>query len=91
MVQGTPIRWRGGTGRRGFQDCFIRVFQSVGLENVETEMKHRYEQAVQDGHSVLAVLAPSEERKDRAAQILKECGGGFINFFGRLNVERATR
>jgi hypothetical protein len=81
-------RLAGGTGRRGFQDWFIRLTGSVGLKNAETEMKDRYEQALRDGHTVLAILTPTEDRKDRAAQILKECGGRFINFFGRLNVER---
>ena len=81
-------RLAGGTGRRGFQDWFIRLTGSVGLKNAETEMKDRYEQALRDGHTVLTILTPTEDRKDRAAQILKECGGRFINFFGRLNVER---
>lgn len=84
-------RLRGGTGRRGFQDWFIRLTGSVGLKNAETEMKDRYEQALRDGHTVLAILTPTEDRKDRAAEMIKECGGRFINFFGRLNVERITR
>jgi len=83
-------RVEAGTGRRGFQDWFIRLFQSVGLRNAETEMKDRYEQALRDGHTVLAVMAPTDERKDLAAQIIRECGGHFINFFGHLNVERIT-
>ena len=64
---------------------------SVGLKNSETEMKDRYEQALRDGHTVLAVLVPTEERKDRAARILKECGGRFMNYFGPLNVEQISR
>jgi hypothetical protein len=84
-------RLASGTGRQGFQDWFIRLTGSVGLKNAETEMKDRYEQALRDGHTVLTVLTPTEDRKDRAAQSLKECGGRFINFFGRLNVERIAR
>ena len=84
-------RLGGGTGRGGLQDWFIRLTGSVGLKNAETEMKDRYEQALRDGNTVLAILTPTDDRKDRAAQILKECGGRFINFFGRLNVERITR
>ena len=83
-------RSESGTGRQGFQDLFIRLTGSVGLKNAETEMKEHYEQALREGHTVLAVLAPTEERKDRAARILKECGGRFINFLGRLDVERIT-
>ena len=80
-----------GTGRRGFQDWLIRLFQSVGVRNAETEMRDHYEQALRDGHTVLAVLASTEERKDLAAQMIRECGGHFINFFGQLNVQRITR
>jgi hypothetical protein len=76
------------TGRRGLQDWWIRAAQRLGLENAETEVKERYEKALRDGHTVIAILAPTEERKDRAANLLRECGGHFINFFGRLAVQR---
>lgn len=76
------------TGRRGLSDWFIRLFQSVGLKNAETELKEHYEQALRDGHAVIAILTPTDERKDLAVQLLRECGARFINYFGRLNVER---
>ncbi len=79
-----------GTGRRGLQDWFIRLTGSVGLKNAETEMKERYEQALRENQTVVAVLAPTEERKDLAADILRKCGGRFINFFGPLHVERVA-
>jgi hypothetical protein len=78
----------GATGRRGFRDWLLRVFESAGVTNIEIEVKDRYEQALRDGYTVLGVPAPTEERKDRAAEILRGCGGSFINFFGRLSVER---
>jgi hypothetical protein len=81
-------RLGGGSGREGPQDWFIRLTGSVGLKNAETEMKDRYEEALRAGHTVVAILTPTDDRKERAAQILNECGGRFINFFGRLNVER---
>jgi hypothetical protein len=84
-------RVEAGTGRQGFQDWLIRLFQSVGLRNTETEMKDHYEQALRDGHTVIAVLAPIEERKDIAARMIRECDGHYINFFGHLNVQRITR
>jgi hypothetical protein len=80
-----------GTGRQGLQDWFIRLTRSVGLKNAETEMKERYEEALRDNRSVVAVLAPTEARKDLAADIFRKCGGRFINFFGELNVERIAR
>jgi hypothetical protein len=78
------------TGRRGLVALTIRLFQRIGLENAEIEMKEHYEKALRDGRTVMAILAPTDERKDRAAQILKECGGHFINFYGRLAVQRIT-
>ena len=29
--------------------------------------------------------------KDRAAELIGKCGGRFINFFGRLNIQRIAR
>ena len=84
-------RLGGGTGRGGRQDWFIRLTGSVGLKNAETEMKDRYEEALRAGNTVIAILAPRDDRKERAAQILNECGGRIINWFGRLDVERIAR
>ena len=84
-------RLGGGTGRGGLQDWFIRLTGSVGLKNAETEMKDRYEEALRAGNTVIAILAPRDDRKERAAQILNECGGRIINWFGRLDVERIAR
>jgi hypothetical protein len=81
-------RLTAGTGRQGIHDWFIRVTGSLGLKNAETEMKERYEHELRQGGTLVAVLAPTEDRKDLAAQLLQQCGGHFINFFGRLNVER---
>ena len=36
----------------------------------------------------MAVLAPTEERKELAAQLLRDCGAQFIHFFGALALER---
>ena len=79
------------SGRRGGQDWWIRVFQRLGLENAEIELKERYEQALRDGATAIAVLAPTEDRKDIAAKILAGCGAHFINYFGRLKVQRIGR
>jgi hypothetical protein len=76
------------TGRQGFGDWLIRLFDVVGLKNTEIETKDKYEQALRDGYTVVAVLAPTEERKELAAQLLRDCGARFINFFGSLSLER---
>ena len=88
---GDADRLASGTGRRGLQDWFIRLTGSVGLKNAETEMKERYEQALRENRTVIAVLTPTEERKAVASDVLRQCGGRFINFFGPLNVERIMR
>ena len=84
-------RLEAATGRSGFQDWFIRLFQSVGLKNAEIELKDHYEQALREGKTVVAVLTPTVERKDLAVRLIRDCGGRFINFYGRLNVERIGR
>ena len=76
------------TGRQGFRDWLIRLFDVVGLKNTEIETKDNYEQALRDGHTVVAVLTPTDERKELAAQLLRDCGAKFINFFGSLALER---
>jgi hypothetical protein len=76
------------TGRQGVGDWFIRMFQKIGLKNAESELKEQYEQAVRDGHAIIAVLTSTEERKDLAVQLIRDCGGRFINYFGPLTVER---
>jgi hypothetical protein len=43
----------------------------------------RYEQAVRDGHCVIAVHASDQESRTQARQIMKQHGGHFINFYGR--------
>jgi hypothetical protein len=81
-------RLAAGSGRRGLQDWLIRLAGSVGLKNAEIEMKERYERALRDRRTVIAVLAPTDERKRLAGEVLRGCGGHFVNFFGQLNVER---
>lgn len=44
----------------------------------------RYEQAVRDGHCVVAVYTSDQDSRERARQIMKQNGGHFINFYGRL-------
>ena len=90
LNRGTEFADRLGatTGRSGVGDWFIRIFERVGLKNAESELKEQYEQALRNGAAIIAVLTPTEERKDLAVQLIRDCGGHFINYFGRLNVER---
>jgi hypothetical protein len=64
------------------------VVDRFGAGGEEAEARHKYEQALRDGHVNVLVLAPTDERKQRAAEILKQHGGQFINFFGRMAIEQ---
>ena len=75
------------TGRTGLLHQVLRIRDRLGLPDKEQEVKKRYEQALrEDGHVVL-VLAPTEERKRLAADILGGSGGYFVKYFGRLTIE----
>ena len=72
------------TGRTGLADLAIRVAQKLGVQDDEMEVKARYEQSLRDGHFLLLVSAPTEARKERAAQILREHGAHSVNYMGRF-------
>jgi hypothetical protein len=46
-----------------------------------------YEAALRDGRTVLSVLAPGDETRERARQALADAGAHFVNFFGRFATE----
>jgi hypothetical protein len=81
---------RGSTGRSGLIGRVLQVVDRFGGGGEEMDARHQYEQALRDGHLNVLVLAPTEERKRLAADILRQHGGHFINFFGRLTVEKLT-
>ena len=75
------------TGRTGLANLAIRIAERIGIANDEMEAKDRYEQALRDGQFTVSVLAPTDERKDVAANVLREHGGHFITFLGRRTIE----
>jgi hypothetical protein len=77
----------GTTGRSGFQAMAIRFNEALGLQNEESEAKARYEQAMRDGRFVVAVLAPTPERKQCALEILSSHGAHDAVYFGRFTIE----
>ena len=79
------------TGRTGVTDLVLRIAKRLGLPNEESEMKGRYEDALRDGHFVVSVLAPTDERKDLAAKVLAENGANYITFLGRFQFEVIRR
>ncbi len=78
---------RDTTGRRGLAGLATRIADTLGIQNVEMEMKAHYEQAMRDGRYVVRVEAPSDDRKARAAGILQEHGGHAISYHGRYTIE----
>jgi hypothetical protein len=79
------------TGRTGLAHVAIRVAERLGLSTDERDTKERYEEALRDNQFVVAVLAPSAERKERATRMLKDNGGRFINYMGRFTIESLRR
>jgi hypothetical protein len=75
------------TGRGGLTGFAVRVAERFGVKDDEMELKKRYEQALREGSFVLAVLAPTEERKELAARLLREHGAQEVNFLGRFAIQ----
>lgn len=72
------------TGRGGLADLAIRVAEFLGVSDDEMETKALYEQAMRDGRFVFVIDAPSEDRRNQAAKILREHGAHTVNYMGRL-------
>ena len=81
-------RLQASSGRSGLVGRVLQVADRLGVRGEELETKHQCEQALRGGGVTFVILAPSEERKRRAAEILREHGGHFINFMGRFTIEQ---
>ena len=81
-------RIRATSGRSGLLGRILQVLDRMGAGGDEIDDRHEYEQALREGAVTLLVLAPTAERKQRAAEILRLHGGHFIHFFGRLEIEQ---
>jgi nucleotide-binding universal stress UspA family protein len=81
-------RVRETTGRSGFTAMAMRFSEALGVPNDESEIKAQYEQAMRDGRFVVAVLAPTAERKQRAIDILSSHGAHDAAYFGRFVIEK---
>jgi hypothetical protein len=80
-------RLRDSSGRTGLVGRVLQVVDQFGAGGDELDTKRRYEQALREGHLNVRVLAPTDERKRRAVEVLRKHGGRYINFFGRLTIE----
>jgi hypothetical protein len=81
-------RIRASSGRSGLIGQVLQVVDRFGGGGEELEARHEYEKVLRDGKLNVLVLAPTEERKRLAAEILRKHGGKFINFFGLLSIEQ---
>jgi hypothetical protein len=72
------------TGRGGLADLAIRFAELLGVSDDEMETKALYEQAMRDGRFVFVIDAPSDDRRNQAAKILREHGAHTVNYMGRL-------
>jgi len=61
------------------------VLAVLGTREMET--KKRYEQAMRENRFVLAVAAPTPERKEQATRILRDHGAHTVAFFGKHTIE----
>jgi hypothetical protein len=76
------------TGRRGMADLAMRIGEWVGVSNDEMDVKERYEQALRDGQFIVGALAPDDDRKRLASEIIASNGGRFVHYFNRFSIER---
>ena len=72
------------TGRTGLAHLAIRIAERLGVTNDEMDIRAHYEQALRDGHLLILVDAPTDARKERAVEILREHRAHTVNYLGRL-------
>jgi len=80
-------RLKASPGRGGLGGLAIRIGTRLGLDNIETELKGLYEQAMRDDQFVVLVDAPTEARRDLATNILAQHGAHAVSYFGRFTIE----
>jgi hypothetical protein len=77
---------RASTGRTGLTNLVIRIADRLGVTDEEMELKAEYEQALRDGLFVVSVPAPTGEREQSAARLLRQHGGHSVRFMGRFSI-----
>lgn len=75
------------TGRSGLAGMLISLAERLGLTDEEMETKNLYERAMRDDRFVVLVAAATDDRKDRATQILRDHGAHTVAFLGKHTIE----
>jgi len=78
------------SGRGGLAGLILRFAERIGVADEELETKYRYEQAMRENRFVVSVAAPTEDRKTRATELLREHGAHTIAFMGAHSIEYVT-
>jgi hypothetical protein len=82
---------RAHTGRSGFADLAMRFSEFIGVPNDEVTIKNLYADALKKGQLLITVLAPSDDRRQAAGQILTKHGARSVKFFGKYTIEWPSR
>jgi hypothetical protein len=75
------------SGHSGLLDRVLRIADRLGVRDEELEDRDEYEQALRNDEFVVRVLALTEERKQRAAELLRQHGARHVHFKGRFTIE----
>lgn len=78
------------TGRSGLAAMLTRLAEKIGVTNEEIEAKNQYEEAMRNDRFVIAVAAPTDDRKARALQVLQQHGAHTIAYFGSHTIEHVA-
>jgi hypothetical protein len=74
------------TGRSGLAKIAVRIAEKLGIQDDEMEFKSQYEQAMRDGRFVVLISAPTDARRDRAIEVLRQHGAHTVSFHGRFTI-----
>lgn len=64
-----------------------RIVRLVQFTTMDGEQSQRYEDEARQGHSVFIVHLDEHENIEKVRAVLKDHGGHFINWYGRLHFE----
>jgi hypothetical protein len=81
-------RLRATSGRTGLTGLLVHIAERLGFKDDEMEVKDVYEKALHNGQFLLAIAVPTQLRRERAEQILRDADAHGIAHLGKFTVER---